>query len=315
MRYCCLGTGGPAVSELGFGASPLGGIYGAFAEQDGIDAVHAALDTGITFFDVSPYYGLGAAETVLGKALRGIDRDTYVLATKVGRYGDDVFDFSARRVTRSVHQSLARLGTGHLDLVQCHDVEFGSLDQVARETIPALRALQDQGLVRAIGITGYPLPALGYLARLVPVDTVMSYCQYTLQDRRLASYVDAFTATGAAVINASPLAMGALTDRGAPPWHPAAPQVLARCTRAASACRARGSDLAQLALQFAVATSPCVTTVIGSASAANVRRNAAWIDEPLDQDLLSEIDAILTPVRDQGWNNGRPENQDPGRPS
>ena len=315
MRYRRLGTGGPQVSELGFGASPLGGIYGAFAEQDGIDAVHAALDTGITFFDVSPYYGLTAAETMLGKALRGTNRDTYVLATKVGRYGDDDFDFSAGRVTRSVHQSLARLGTGHLDLVQCHDIEFGSLDQVALETVPALRALQETGLVRAVGITGYPLPALHYVAGRVPVDTVMSYCQYTLQDRRLATYVDAFTATGAAVINASPLAMGALTERGAPPWHPAAPQVLVGCSRAARACRARGSDLAKIALQFAVATSPCATTVIGTANPANVRRNAAWIDEPLDEDLLSEVDAILTPVRDRGWVNGRPENQDPGRPS
>jgi hypothetical protein len=71
----------------------------------------------------------------------------------------------------------------------------------------------------------------------------------------------------------------------------------------------------KIALQFAVATSPCVTTVIGRANAANVRRNAAWIGEPLDEDLLSDIDAILAPVRDQGWINGRPENQDPGRPS
>ncbi len=315
MRYRSLGTCGPRVSELGFGASPLGGIYGAFAEQDGIGAVHAALDSGITFFDVSPYYGLTAAETVLGRALHGIDRDTYVLATKVGRYGDDDFDFSAKRVTRSVHESLARLSTDHLDLVQCHDIEFGFLDQVAEETVPALRGLQETGLVRAVGITGYPLPALGYLAQRTPVDTVMSYCQYTLQDRRLARHVDAFTAVGAAVINASPLAMGALTERGAPPWHPAAPQVLARCSRAARACRARGSDLAKIALQFAVATSPCAITVIGTANPANVRRNAAWIDEPLDEDLLSEVDAILTPVRDRGWVNGRPENQDPGRPS
>jgi L-galactose dehydrogenase len=95
MRYRTLGRCGPVISELGFGASPLGGIYGTFAEQDGIGAVHSALDAGINFIDVSPYYGLTAAETVLGKALRGIDRDRYVLGTKVGRYGDKVFDFSA----------------------------------------------------------------------------------------------------------------------------------------------------------------------------------------------------------------------------
>jgi L-galactose dehydrogenase len=315
VRYEKLGPNGPVVSQLGFGASPLGGIYGAFAEQDGIDAVHAALDVGITFFDVSPYYGLGTAETVLGKALRGIDRDRYVLATKVGRYGDDAFDFSSARVIRSVHESLARLGVSHLDLIQCHDVEFGSLDQVVEETIPALRTLQEAGLVRAVGVTGYPLPALAHIAARIGIDTVLSYCQYTLQDRRLATYAEPFTAAGAGVINASPLAMGALTGLGAPPWHPAPPEVLARCAQAARACRTRGTDLAKLALRFSVATSPCVTTVIGTASVANVRNSVAWIGEPPDQDLLGEIEAILAPVRDRGWVNGRPENQNPGQRS
>lgn len=312
MRYRQLGTHGPLVSELGFGASPLGGIYGGFAEKAGIDAVHAALDVGITFFDVAPYYGRTAAETVLGKALHGIDRDRYVLATKAGRYGDQAFDFSAGAVTRSVRDSLARLGVEHVDLIQCHDVEFGSLHQVASETIPALRALQDAGLVRCVGITGYPLPALACIAARVPVDTVMSYCQYTLQDRRLADCVKEFAVAGAATINASPLAMGALTSRGAPPWHPAPPEILARCARAAAACRARGADLAKLALQFSVMTSPCVSTVVGSDSPAGVRRNVAWIEEAPDDGLLASIEAILAPVRDQGWASGRAGNQNPG---
>jgi L-galactose dehydrogenase len=303
------------VSELGFGASPLGGIYGTFAEQDGIAAVHAALDAGINFLDVSPYYGLTAAETVLGKALRSIDRDRYVLATKVGRYGDDEFDFSAARVTRSVRESMERLGVGHIDLIQCHDVEFVSLEQVAGETIPALRALQETGLVRWVGVTGYPLPALLHVARQVPVDTAMSYCHYSVQDRRLAGRAAEFAAAGAALINASPLAMGALTDRGAPPWHPAPARVLERCARAAARCRERGSSLAKLALQFSASTSPCATTVVGSASPANVKRDVEWIGEPIDADLLAEVEAILEPVRDIGWTNGRPENQDPGRPS
>jgi L-galactose dehydrogenase len=311
VRYRQLGTHGPLVSELGYGASPLGGSYGGFAEKAGIEAVHAALDAGITFFDVAPYYGLTAAETVLGKALRGIDRDRYVLATKVGRYGDQVFDFSAGGVTRSIQDSLARLGTDHVDLIQCHDIEFGSLDQVASETIPALRAVQDAGLVRGVGITGYPLPALAYIAARAPVDTVMSYCQYTLQDRRFGACVKEFAVAGAATINASPLAMGALTSRGAPPWHPAPRGVLARCAQAAAACQERGADLAKLALQFSVTTSPCVSTVVGSASPANVRRNIAWIEEPLDDDLLACIEAILAPVRDQGWVNGRAGNQNP----
>jgi L-galactose dehydrogenase len=118
MRYQQLGGSGPLVSELGFGASPLGGLYGAIAEQDGIQAVHAVLDEGVNFFDVAPYHGRTTAEMVLGRALRGVGRDQYVLATKVGRLDDEVFDFTARGVTSSVHQRLRRLGVDHLDLVQ-----------------------------------------------------------------------------------------------------------------------------------------------------------------------------------------------------
>ena len=286
MRYQQLGDSAPLISQLGFGGSPLGGVYGSIAEHDGIQAVHAALDAGITFFDVAPYYGCTAAEIVLGKALHGIGRDKYVLASKVGRHGDDAFDFTASGVTRSVHQSLRRLGVDHLDLVQCHDVEFGSLDQVVLDAIPALRALQDAGLVGGVGITGYPLPALAYIAARLPVDTIMSYCQHTLQNQRLAARAPELAATAAAVINASPLAMGALTNRGWPPWHPAPAEVLARCAQAAWLCRHRRSDIAKLALQFAVTTGNYVTTVVGTASAANLRRNIAWIEEPVDEDLL-----------------------------
>lgn len=114
MRYRILGRCGPLISELGFGASPLGRMYGTFAEQDGIGAVLSALDAGVNFLDVSPYHGLTVAETILGKAVRGIDRDRYVLATKVGPYGDKAFDFSAARVARSVRESAGRLGVQYI---------------------------------------------------------------------------------------------------------------------------------------------------------------------------------------------------------
>jgi L-galactose dehydrogenase len=306
-----LGATGLEVSEVGFGASPLGAVYGAFAEPEGIAAVRTAVELGITFFDVSPYYGATLAETVLGKALRGVDRSGYVLATKVGRYGDADFDFSAERVTRGVHESLGRLRTGHLDLVQCHDVEFGDLDQIVGETLPALRALQESGVVRAVGVTGYPLGALHHVASRAPVDTVMSYCQYTLQDQRLARRREDFARTGSAVVNASPLAMGALTDRGPALWHPAPSRVLERCAAAAALCRARGADIARLAVQFAVATGGFASTVVGTSSAREVRQTVQWIAEPLDEELLRDVRECLAPVRDQGWVNGRPGNQHP----
>src|SRR3954447_24917260 len=116
MHYRQLGNTGLQVSVLGYGASPLGGVFREVDEAEGIRTVHTALDLGINFIDVSPYYGLTRAETVLGRALATVARDRYLLATKVGRYGESEFDFSAARVTRSVEESLRRLGVETLDL-------------------------------------------------------------------------------------------------------------------------------------------------------------------------------------------------------
>src|SRR5947209_6357273 len=110
MEYRRLGNTGLEVSVLGFGASPFGGVFGAVDESTAIRSLHQSFDLEINLVDVSPYYGLTTAETMLGKALYGVDRDRYILATKVGRYGDADFDFSAERVVRSVDESLGRLG-------------------------------------------------------------------------------------------------------------------------------------------------------------------------------------------------------------
>src|SRR5437016_6055359 len=109
MEYRELGKTGIKVSRLGYGAAALGGVYGKLDEATGIRAVHAALDLGINLIDVAPYYGAKKAEAVLGKALRGVARDRYYLATKIGRYGLNDFDFSAKMVAASVDESLRRL--------------------------------------------------------------------------------------------------------------------------------------------------------------------------------------------------------------
>ena len=93
MQYNEIGKTGLKVSNLGFGASSLGGVFHGIKEEEAIAAVHAAVDGDINFIDVSPYYGHLKAETVLGKALKEIDRDKYILSTKVGRYGKDGVNF------------------------------------------------------------------------------------------------------------------------------------------------------------------------------------------------------------------------------
>ena len=190
MEYRRLGATDLTVSVLGYGASPLGGVFGDVDETNAVRSVRESLASGVNFFDVSPYYGVTRAETVLGRALTGVARDDYVLATKVGRYGDAEFDYSEKRVRASVDESLWRLGVDHVDLIQCHDIEFVPLRQVVEETIPALRTLVAEGKARYVGVTGYSLKALDHVSARAKVDTILTYCRYNLQDRSFADWLE-----------------------------------------------------------------------------------------------------------------------------
>jgi L-galactose dehydrogenase len=308
MEYRVLGKTGLKVSALGFGASPLGSVFRPVDEVEGIRAVHTAIDLGINLIDVSPYYGLTKAETVLGKALKEIPRDKYWLATKVGRYGDDVFDFSAGRVAASLDESLARLNVDYVDILQCHDVEFGDLNQVVSETLPALRQLQAQGKARFVGVTGLPLKIFRYVLERAALDTILSYCHYCLNDTSLDTLTPYLKEKQVGVINASPLSMGLLSNRGAPHWHPASSEIKAACARAAAFCREQGQDISKLALQFSVSHPDLATTLVGTASPENIAKNVRWLEEPMDRELLSQVMQMLEPVHNQTWLSGRPEN-------
>ena len=313
MQYRTLGRTGLKVSALSLGGSSLGGHFRAVDESDAIRTVHTAFDLGINFIDTAPFYGLTRAETVLGKALRGVPRDRYLLATKVGRYGQSEFDFSAAKVTAGFEESLQRLGVDCVDILQCHDLEFGSLDQIVNETLPALRKLQAAGKARWIGITGLPLKIFQEVIPRAEVDTVLSYCRYALNDTSLLSLLPMLTERNIGVINASPLAMGLLTDRGPPAWHPAPPKIREACALAADHCRSRGAPIEKLAVQYAVAAPEVATTLVGTARPENIAKSAAWISEPIDDRLLSEVKEILAPIRDDTWPSGRPENNDDQR--
>jgi L-galactose dehydrogenase len=310
MEYRLLGRTGIKVSALSFGASSLGGVFREVDETEAIESVRTALEQGINFIDVSPFYGLTRAEIVLGKALQGISRDKYILATKVGRYGSEMkdFDFSPQRVTASVEESLARLGVEHVDLIQAHDIEFGDLDQIIGQTIPALRELQRQGRARFVGVTGLPLAALRRVVLAVPVDTVLSYCHYELNDTALTGLIPMLKQRGVGIISASPLGMGLLSNRGTPSWHPAPARVKRACAKAAAHCQARGASIEKLAIQFSLANPDIATTLVGSADPKNMRNNITWASEPIDRTLLDEVCEILQPVHDVTWPSGRPEN-------
>lgn len=294
---------------LSFGASSLGAEFRSVKIDEALQSVHAALECGLNFIDTSPFYGRGMSEVLLGIALKGVPRASYTLCTKLGRYDLAHFDFSAKRVAESVDVSLHRLGTEYLDIVLCHDIEFVPMQQIVDETIPALRKIQQAGKVRYIGISGYPMKAFRYVLDQTDLDCVLSYNQYTLQNTRFADdLVPYLKAKGVGVMNAGPFSARLLTNAPLPAWLKEPEEVKAAARAAAAHCESKGVDIAQLALQFAIAHPDIATTVSGSANPKNIRNWAKWAAEPLDGQLLTDVLAIFAPVKNLGHTEGLPEN-------
>lgn len=309
METRLLGKTGLKLPALGFGASSLGQEFRRVKLDEALESVRVALDCGLNFIDTSPFYGRGMSEVLLGIALRDVPRDSYTLCTKLGRYDLDHFDFSARRVAESVDVSLHRLGTDHLDIVLCHDIEFVPLRQIVEETIPALRKIQQAGKVRFIGFSGYPQKLFRTICDQVDVDCVLSYNQYTLQNTRFADEtVPYLKAKGVGIMNAGPFSARLLTNAPLPAWLKEPENVKAAARAAAAHCAKKGVDIAKLALQFSLAHPDITTTVAGSANPANIRQWARWAAEPLDQELLAEVQEMFKPVKNLGHVEGLREN-------
>jgi len=309
MEYREIGKTGIRVSNLSFGASSLGGVFHSLKEEDGIEAVHTAVDNGINFIDASPYYGHYRAETVLGKALKNIERSRYYLSTKVGRYGNDgvnIWDYTARRSFESVYESMERLHIDYIDLINVHDIEFADLEMVCKETLPALTELRDKGIVKHVGITNLALHHFRYVIDHVPagtVESVLSFCHYCLNDNALLDYLEYFRKNDVGVINASPFAMGLLTERGVPAWHPAPAPLQDLCRKAVAYCRSKGKSIEQLAIRYSVYHPQIATTLFSTTRPEAVLQNIRWADEPLDEELLREVQMILKPRLRDTWLN------------
>lgn len=304
-----LGHTGLQVPILSFGASSLGQEFRSVTLDEALGSVKAALDSGLNLIDTSPFYGRGMSEVLLGVALTSIPRDDYLLCTKLGRYSLEHFDFSAKRVAESVDVSLHRLGTDHLDIILCHDIEFVPMQQIVNETLPALRRAREQGKVRFIGFSGYPQKIFRFICDQADVDCVLNYNQYTLQNTRFADEtVPWLKARGIGVMNAGPFSARLLTDAPLPHWLKEPEAVKAAARTAADLCRARGSSIAKLALQFSIANPDIATTVAGSANPANIREWARWAAEPLDEELVRDVQAIFAAVKNVGHLEGLAEN-------
>jgi L-galactose dehydrogenase len=315
MIYNQLGKTGIQVSKVGFGCAPLGNAYGLIEDQEGIRAVHTAIDKGINFFDTSPYYGHTISETRLGAALKG-KRDKVVLATKGGRFDmplETGFDFSYEGIIRMCEVSLRRLGTDFIDIYQLHDIEFGDKAQVINEAIPALNQLKNEGKVRFIGVTGYPLHLLSEMIDTQTLDVILSYCHYNLMNSTMNEIlVPAVKAKSLGLINASVTHMGILTDQGPPEWHPAPARVKDTGCAVATFCRSQNANIAHLAIQFALQNRHVDVTLLGTRTLKELEHSLKLLDEPVDTELLSAVQEIIAPHHNINWPSGRPENDEPG---
>ncbi|MCJ1438591.1 hypothetical protein MMC27_007981 [Xylographa pallens] len=233
--------------------------------------VHRALSSGVRAFDTSPYYG--PAEELLGQALDtsfvhdNFPRRDYYLLTKVGRVGGAEFDYSPSWVRTSIQRSLKRLKTEYLDVVYCHDVEFVTPEEVLTAVTELRRIRDENGAVKYVGISGYPVLVLCELAEMIlektgePLDIVMSYANYTLQNTRLSSVaLPRLRAAGVDVVpNASVLAMGLLRHGGVPvgslgDWHPAPNELRSAVESASRYCDDSGDRIEKVAIRWALET-------------------------------------------------------------
>ncbi|MCH1496392.1 MAG: aldo/keto reductase [Rubripirellula sp.] len=301
---------GLELSVLGFGASSIGAEFRPIDVDEALRCVNVALDRGMNYIDTAAYYGRGMSEVMLGRVLPQIPRDSYILSSKLGRYAPQHFDFSARRVEESVDISLERMQIDHIDIMFCHDIEFVDLDQVVNETIPALREQVAKGKVRFIGVSGYPMKIFTEMLQRSELDVVLTYNHYTLQNDMALSLIEPCREKNVGLINAAPFSARLLTNLSLPVWHKATDEVREVAAKAAAHVRERGSDIAKLALQYSVANPEFSSCVTGSANPDRVNQWCDWLEEPMDEQLVSEVKEILKPIHNWVYVEGRPENND-----
>ena len=301
---------GLELSVLSFGASSLGAEFRPIDVGEALRCVEVAMDRGINYIDTAAYYGRGMSEVMLGRVLPQIPRDSYVLSTKLGRYAPQHFDFSARRVAESIDISLERMGLDHLDIVFCHDIEFVDINQIEQETIPALRKEVEKGKVRFIGVSGYPMKIFTEMMKRADLDVVLTYNHYTLQNDMALALIEPCKEHGVGLINAAPFSARLLTNATLPEWHKAPDDVREVAAKAAKHCSDAGTDIAKLALQYSVANKDFASCVTGSANPDRVAQWCDWLEEPMDEGLVSEVKEILQPIHNWVYVEGRPENND-----
>ncbi len=308
MKFRRLGKTDLQVSILGFGASPMGNVFDPVDEYTALTSVHLALDQGVNFFDVAPFYGMTLAETRLGKALKG-HRDKIILASKCGRYDLEEFDFSRDRILSSINESLKRLQTDYLDIYQLHDIEFVDKSIILEEAIPAIQEVKKSGKARFVGITGLPVRYLAHIAREVDIDTILSWGHYNLlEDEINEELVPLAKEKDLGLMNAAPLMQRILSDASLPEWHRSPDEVKTLQPKLIELCKSHGFELSQVAMNYAMKHEGIATTIVGMCEPEIVKKNLEAIELDIPDELMESIHTLIAPFKNRMWFEGKPEN-------
>lgn len=311
------------LGQLGYGTAPLGNLFKAISDEQAAATLDAAWDAGIRYFDTAPHYGMGLSEKRLGRALADKPRDEFVVSTKVGRIivpnpggvGTDmensfdvpatskrVIDYSADGIRRSAEGSLERTGLDRLDILFLHDpdenpAELGGLTTALKHGVPALLALREEGLVRAVGIGTKSLDAVTGALDLGDLDLVMLSGRYTLLEQPAAETVlPLCLERGVGVIDVSVFNSGLLASaRPNPDAHydygPVPPAIFERAVRLADVCAAHGVELPAAALQYPLRHPAIRSVLFGTGRVEQLRQNVERANIVIPEQLWVELAA------------------------
>ncbi|MEM9341546.1 MAG: aldo/keto reductase [Pseudomonadota bacterium] len=321
-----LGNGGLTFTQLGMGTAPLGNLYRAIREDDAQAVLNGAWEAGVRYYDTAPLYGLGLAETRLNNFLRGKDRDSYVLSTKIGRlfqatapdqrdgFGKwfdvparrEVYDYTYDGVMRSVEFSLERLGIDRIDILYAHDLDIfthgsqDALDPKLAELMDggykALLSLRDQGVIKAFGAGVNEWQSCQWLAERGDFDIFLLAGRYTLLEQEaLDSFLPLCETRGIGVVIGGPYNSGILATGPKPGafynYDPAPDEILKRVGEIQAICDSHNVRMVDAAFQFPLRHSVVVSVIPGGQGVAEMESNVAAERADIPEALWGDLKA------------------------
>lgn len=333
------GNGGLTFTELGFGTAPLGNLYRAISDEDAETILDKAWDSGIRYYDTAPLYGYGLSETRLNRLLRGKNRDSYVLSTKVGRLLSattpearegvgkwfevpsrrEIYDYGHDGVMRSLEFSLERLGVDRVDILFAHDLDIfnhgsqdvldGKLKEFLAGGHKALIELREQGVIGAFGMGVNEWQPAEWLIDNGDPDIILLAGRYTLLEQdSLQSFLPKCVDRGVGIVIGGPYNSGILATGARPGayynYDPAPPEILDRVGKIEALCRDHGVRLVDAAFQFPLLHPAVVSVVPGGQSADEMSSNLAAASASIPAALWDDLKDRGLMHRDAPTNRG-----------